>query len=75
MPPIRDLLTELMLIPGLSGYEQRVARAIATHLDAIGLPHTSDRLGNLSCTIPGDPALPSFFCQSPFPSLWPVSRL
>ncbi len=59
MPPIRDLLTELMLIPGLSGYEQRVARAIATHLDAIGLPHTSDRLGNLSCTIPGDPALPS----------------
>ena len=59
MPPIRDLLTELMLIPGLSGYEERVARAIAAHLDALGLPHTSDRLGNLSCTIPGDPALPS----------------
>ncbi|MDP3262840.1 MAG: M20/M25/M40 family metallo-hydrolase [Tabrizicola sp.] len=58
MPPMRDLLTELMLIPGLSGYEARVARAIATHLDALGLPHTSDRLGNLSCTIPGDPALP-----------------
>ncbi|WP_431298898.1 M42 family metallopeptidase [Tabrizicola sp. BL-A-41-H6] len=56
---MRDLLTELMLIPGLSGYEARVARAIAAHLDSMGLPHTSDRLGNLSCTIPGDPALPS----------------
>ena len=56
---IRDLLTELMLIPGLSGYETRVARAIAGHLDRIGLPHRSDRLGNLIATIPGDPALPS----------------
>lgn len=56
---IRDLLTELMLIPGLSGYETRVAKAIAAHLDRLGLAHRSDRLGNLSCTIPGDPALPS----------------
>lgn len=56
---IRDLLTELMLIPGLSGHEQRVARAIATHLDGLGLPHRSDRLGNLMTTIPGDPDLPS----------------
>jgi putative aminopeptidase len=56
---IRDLLTELMLIPGLSGHEQRVAAAIASHLDRLGLPHRSDRLGNLVTTIPGDPALPS----------------
>jgi len=56
---IRDLLTELMLIPGLSGHEQRVAKAIAAHLDRLGLPHRSDRLGNLMTTIPGDPALPS----------------
>ena len=56
---IRDLLTELMLIPGLAGHEQRVARAIAAHLDRLGLPHRSDRLGNLSVTIPGDPSLPS----------------
>ncbi len=55
---MRDLLTELMLIPGLSGHEQRVASAIAAHLDRAGLPHHSDRLGNLTCTIPGDPALP-----------------
>ena len=55
---IRETLKELMLIPGLSGYETRVAAAIAAHLDRIGLPHRSDRLGNLVCTIPGDPALP-----------------
>jgi putative aminopeptidase len=56
---IRDTLTELMLIPGLSGHEGRVARAIAAHLDRMGLPHRSDRLGNLMTTLPGDPALPS----------------
>jgi putative aminopeptidase FrvX len=56
---IRDLLTELMLIPGLSGHEGRVATAIAAHLDRLGLPHRSDRLGNLMTTIPGDPGLPS----------------
>ncbi len=56
---IRDTLTELMLIPGLSGYEGRVASAIAAHLDRMGLAHRSDRLGNLMTTLPGDPALPS----------------
>ncbi len=56
---IRDLLAELMLIPGLAGHEGRVARAIAAHLDRLGLPHRSDRLGNLMATIPGDPGLPS----------------
>ena len=56
---IAALLTELMLIPGLSGHEGRVAAAIAAHLDRLGLAHRSDRLGNLVCTIPGDPALPS----------------
>ena len=56
---IRETLTELMLIPGLSGHETRVARAIAAHLDRLSLPHRSDRLGNLIATIPGDPALPS----------------
>jgi putative aminopeptidase len=56
---IREVLTELMGIPGLSGHEGRVARAIAAHLDRMGLRHRSDRLGNLIATIPGDPALPS----------------
>jgi putative aminopeptidase len=56
---IRDTLTELMLIPGLSGHEQRVAIAIALHLDRLGIGHRSDRLGNLIATLTGDPALPS----------------
>jgi len=56
---MRDLLTDLMLIPGLSGYEGRVSAAIAAHLDRIGLSRRSDRLGNLIATIPGDPARPS----------------
>jgi len=56
---MRELLTELMLIPGLSGYEGRVSAAIAAHLDRIGLSRRSDRLGNLIATIPGDPARPS----------------
>ncbi|TAG13493.1 MAG: M42 family peptidase [Rhodobacterales bacterium] len=56
---IREILSELMLIPGLSGYEDRVASAIAAHLDRMGLAHRSDRLGNLMTTLPGDPALPS----------------
>jgi putative aminopeptidase len=59
LPAIADLTVELMLIPGLSGHESRVSAAIAAHLDALGLPHSGDRLGNLICTIPGDPALPS----------------
>ncbi|GAB1363348.1 M42 family metallopeptidase [Rhodobacter sp.] len=56
---IRDLLIELMLIPGLAGHEARVASAIAAHLDRLGVAHRSDRLGNLMATLPGDPALPS----------------
>jgi putative aminopeptidase FrvX len=56
---IRDLLTELMLIPGLSGHESRVAAAISAHLQTLGLTPRFDRLGNLSVTLPGDPALPS----------------
>ena len=55
---IRDLLIELMLIPGLAGHEGRVATAIAAHLDRMGIAHRSDRLGNLMATLPGDPALP-----------------
>ncbi len=56
---IRETLIELMLIPGLSGHEGRVASAIAAHLDRMGLAHRSDRLGNLMTTLPGDPSLPS----------------
>ncbi len=56
---ILDDLTALMAEPGLSGHEDRVRRAIAARLDAIGAAHRSDRLGNLCATFAGDPALPS----------------
>lgn len=51
---IRDDLLALMGIPGLSGHEDRVRRAIAGRLDAMGVAHRSDRLGNLVATFPGD---------------------
>ena len=56
---MRDLVAELMLIPGLSGHEDRVRRAIAAHLDAGGIGHRTDRLGNLIATLEGDGARPS----------------
>lgn len=56
---IRDDLTSLMMIPGLSGYEERVATAIRVRLDAIGLQHRTDRMGNLIATVEGNPDAPS----------------
>ncbi|MEM7616137.1 MAG: M42 family peptidase, partial [Pseudomonadota bacterium] len=53
---LRDDLTELMLVPGLAGHEDRVRRAIAARLPRD--PQT-DVLGNLWVTFEGDPALPS----------------
>ncbi|MEL6168720.1 MAG: M42 family metallopeptidase [Pseudomonadota bacterium] len=54
-----DDLSALMSIPGLSGHEDRVRRAIAARLDP--LETQTDTLGNLWATLPGDPALPSVF--------------
>lgn len=56
---MQELLTELMLIPGLSGHEERVAAAIAGHLDRLGIAARTDRLGNLIASIEGDRAGPS----------------
>ncbi|MBO6637629.1 MAG: M20/M25/M40 family metallo-hydrolase [Roseitalea sp.] len=56
---IRDDLETLMLIPGLSGHEERVAAAIRARLDRIGLTHRTDRLGNVIATVDGDPRAPS----------------
>jgi putative aminopeptidase FrvX len=56
---LRDLLTELMLIPGLSGHEGRVRRRIAFELSKLGLATRTDMLGNLIATIEGDDAAPS----------------
>ncbi|WP_147021972.1 M42 family metallopeptidase [Microvirga aerophila] len=56
---LRSILEELMLIPGLSGHEDRVRRALSKRLEDIGLPFRSDRLGNLIATLEGDPGAPS----------------
>lgn len=56
---IRNDLKALMLIPGLSGHEERVAQAIRTRLDQSGISHRTDRVGNVIATIEGDPARPS----------------
>ncbi|MEM9011273.1 MAG: M20/M25/M40 family metallo-hydrolase [Pseudomonadota bacterium] len=51
---LRDLTLELMRIPGLSGHEDRVRARIAAELDALGLAHRTDVLGNLIVTLLGD---------------------
>lgn len=56
---LRTLLTELMLIPGLSGYEGRVRRYLKQTLTDLGIASRSDRLGNLIATLEGDPTAPS----------------
>lgn len=48
----RDLI-DLMMVPGLSGHEDRVRRALRQRLDAMGVDSTSDRLGNLVAHFPG----------------------
>ncbi|MEM8788690.1 MAG: M20/M25/M40 family metallo-hydrolase [Pseudomonadota bacterium] len=53
---LRASLADLVAIPGLSGHEDRVRRAIAGML---GMETRTDRLGNLVATFPGDPDLPS----------------
>lgn len=49
---LRNLLADLMSVPGLSGHEDRVRRRIAGHLDP--LTCKTDRLGNLWTSFPGE---------------------
>ncbi len=56
---LRKLLTDLMGIPGLSGYEGRVRRYLAKALDDAGMDWRTDRLGNLITTLEGTPGAPS----------------
>lgn len=51
---IRQDLTDLMKVPGLSGHEDRVRRAIRQRLDDMGVASSSDRLGNLLAHFPGE---------------------
>lgn len=56
---LRAVLADLMLIPGLSGYEGRVRRYLANALGELGITSRSDRLGNLIATIDGAADAPS----------------
>ena len=49
----------LMMIPGLSGFEGNVRRAIRKELDDFGIASSTDMLGNLIATLEGDKRLPS----------------
>jgi putative aminopeptidase len=50
---LSKLTQELMLIPGLAGYETRVRKCIAATLKDIGITTSVDVLGNLVATLPG----------------------
>jgi putative aminopeptidase FrvX len=56
---LKALLCDLMLVPGLSGYESRVRKYLAGQLQELGLATSSDRLGNLIATLQGDATAPS----------------
>ena len=53
---LRTLLTELMLVPGLSGHEGRIRRHIRRELEGFGLAARTDKAGNLIAKIPGTEA-------------------
>lgn len=56
---IRSDLTALMMIPGLSGHEDRVRRHLRDALHNMGVDSRSDTLGNLIASFPGDADAPS----------------
>lgn len=50
---IKNNLMELMMVPGLSGHEDRVRRDLRRRLQDMGVDSTSDRLGNLVANFSG----------------------
>ena len=56
---LKQLVTELMLLPGLSGYEGRVRKYLRQAMDKVGIWSTTDRMGNLIATLDGDTDAPS----------------
>ena len=51
---IREDLTALMMVPGLSGHEGRVRAAIRDRIEPLGCTTRTDTLGNLITTLPGE---------------------
>jgi putative aminopeptidase FrvX len=58
-PSIVALTRELMLIPGLSGYETRVRKRLAAEVRQLGFGPATDVAGNLIVTLPGTHSGPS----------------
>ena len=56
---LRDSLSAMMAIPGLSGHEERIRAHLRSAMEAHGIASRSDRLGNLIATVEGDPDAPS----------------
>ena len=56
---LKNLTRDLMMIPGLSGFEGQVRRYIKKELASMDIATKTDRLGNLIATLPGDATLPS----------------
>lgn len=56
---LRNDLHDLMLIPGLSGHEDRVRRHLRVLMEKEGLDCRTDTLGNLIATLEGDKDAPS----------------
>lgn len=56
---LREDLHDLMMTPGLSGHEERVAKLIRERLSDVGISSRVDRMGNVIASFNGDPAIPS----------------
>lgn len=56
---LKQWLIDLMLIPGLSGYEGRVRKYLKAAMAGLGITSTTDRMGNLIATLDGDEDAPS----------------
>ena len=56
---MQDLVKDLCLIPGLSGYEHQVRKYLEKKLEENKLNYFNDVLGNLICTLPGNKGFPS----------------
>ena len=55
---LRDDLSALCLLPGLSGHEEAVAGWLRDRLSDLGLSSRTDGVGNLILTLPGEPNRP-----------------
>ena len=56
---LKQWVIDLMLIPGLSGYEGRVRKYLKAAMAGLGITSTTDRMSNLIATLEGDKGAPS----------------